>query len=231
MLSKKFKYVRDLAKHRRLVVKINFKLVDPILGGVQFVGPRDGFFTDRAAHMFTSANIGESRLFMPCMDVFGDDEQLPGTDFHKLRIQTPTWELVYTVAEGLVAVSAGELQDQVARGGKTTFVYHVDTPTPAYRIGFAVGPFEVFPDPAQPDSVTHFCLPGLKSQLAHTVAVYAAVSDFSRRILATEFPFPAHQLVFVDEVNCNSFRARALPLSLSLPLPLPLSPSSLSRSV
>jgi len=50
-----------------------------------------------------------------------------------------------------------------------------------------------------PDSVTHFCLPGLKSQLAHTIAVYSAISDFAKRILATDFPFPSHQLVFVDE--------------------------------
>ena len=60
---------------------------------------------------------------MPCMDTFGDDKQLPGTEVHKLRIQTPTWELVYTVAEGLVAVSAGELQEQVIKGGKKTYVY------------------------------------------------------------------------------------------------------------
>lgn len=37
-LKRIFKYVGYLSKDRRLIVKIRFKLVDPILGGVQFVG-------------------------------------------------------------------------------------------------------------------------------------------------------------------------------------------------
>jgi transcription initiation factor TFIID subunit 2 len=61
-----------------------------------------------------------------------------------------------------------------------------------------VGPFEVLPDP-KCDDVTHFCLPGLKAQLAHTIGVYSVICDFVRRILATDFPYPSHQLVFVDE--------------------------------
>jgi hypothetical protein len=43
------------------------------LGGVHFVNPQDGFFADRPSHMFTCADVGEARLFMPCVDTFGID--------------------------------------------------------------------------------------------------------------------------------------------------------------
>lgn len=126
---------------------IRFELQDP-LGGVHFVEPKDGFFTDRPRHVFTTAAICESRLFMPCVDTFAELSEDGDVGSERLRPQYPTWDLAFTVAKGLTAVSVGNLDRQLAlEDGRTIFHYHLSHPTGAHGIGFAIGPFEVYPDP------------------------------------------------------------------------------------
>jgi hypothetical protein len=129
-----------------VTVAIRFELRDP-LGGVHFVEPRDGYFNDRPRHCFTTAAICESRLFMPCVDTFAELED-GGAESGRLTPQYPTWELAFTVAPGLTAVSVGTLDRQlVLPDGRTIFHYRLNNPTGAHGIGFAVGPFELYPDP------------------------------------------------------------------------------------
>ena len=197
-------HVGAAPKHytKEYTISVVFK-IKSILGGLHFVLPQEGFHADRPRHMFTSAQIGEARLFMPCIDTFpiNTEYKQEGDDLppETLPPQHPTWELTYTVDAGMTAISAGELEQQVTkRDGRTVFQYQVASPTPSYLIGFAIGPFEALPDPKVP-GVTHFCLPGLKTHLQHTIAVYQVVHEFAERTLDAEFPFESHQLVFVDE--------------------------------
>ena len=53
-------------------------------------------------------------------------------------------------------------------GRKKTFNFQVSIPTPAPLIGFAIGCFEIFPDPSILE-VTHFTLPGTLDLLKNTV--------------------------------------------------------------
>lgn len=53
-------------------------------------------------------------------------------------------------------------------GKKKTFNFQVSMLTPAPLIGFAIGCFEIFPDPSILE-VTHFTLPGTLSTLKNTV--------------------------------------------------------------
>ena len=117
-----------------------------------------------------------------------------------------------------------------------TYHYQIDTPVAASQIGLAVGyviialtvtydethaisPFEYHADPDIANT-THFCLPGLKPLMMHTVDKYKPVrartlllcvakpsSDNvtqAMRLFEDEVfrcrPFSTHKLIFVDEV-------------------------------
>eukprot|EP00039_Didymoeca_costata_P007960 m.105772 g.105772 ORF g.105772 m.105772 type:complete len:964 (+) comp13890_c0_seq2:160-3051(+) len=188
---------KNLEKGASVKIQINFELSKP-LGGLHFVLPREDFFLDRKPHMFTSADKGEARTFMPCVDNFGDIG-IGQENQTRVAPQYPSWELDFTVDSDMVAVCAGTLENQsTLPNNRRLFQYRITTPTPAYNIGFAVGPFEILPDPKLPET-THFCLPGLKNQLAHTIAVHAVAREFAARILDSPFPFGTYQQVFVDE--------------------------------
>eukprot|EP00038_Savillea_parva_P002322 m.113352 g.113352 ORF g.113352 m.113352 type:complete len:2116 (+) comp10798_c0_seq3:312-6659(+) len=178
-------------------IAVRFELRDP-LGGVHFVVPRDGFYEDRPRHCFTTAGVCESRLFMPCVDTFAEASE--GAS-ERLEPQYPTWELAFTVAKGLVAVSVGALERQYALpDGRTIFHYRLSNHTGAHGIGFAVGPFEAYPDP-KIEGTTHFCLPGLMNNLKHTVDPFPVAASYFEGLLGKGVPYDSYQQVFVDEAT------------------------------
>ena len=61
------------------------------------------------------------------------------------------------------------------------FTYRLANPTGAHGIGFAIGPFEVYPDPLV-RGTTHFCLPGLMNNLKNTVDVFPVAAQVRERV-------------------------------------------------
>lgn len=103
--------------------------------------------------MFTTRYENNSRLWFPCIDSYSE---------------VCTWELEFTVAAALTAISCGDLLGIYhAEGQRKTYHYYLSVPTAAPNIGLAVGPFEVYVDPNMHE-VTHFCLPGLMNLLKWT---------------------------------------------------------------
>lgn len=180
------------------LVMIEFTLVDP-LGGIHFVVPRDNYFLDRPSHAYTSTGVCESRLIMPCVDLYGEEISRDASTEGVLKPQYPTWDLQFTVPEGMTAVCSGSLHKQMKLpDGRSFFRYSLNSPTKASGIGFAVGPFSAFPD-EKSQAVTHFCLPGLEANLRQTVRVYPYVEEFFNGLLKTPIQYSSHQLVFVEE--------------------------------
>lgn len=86
---------------------------------------------------------------------------------------------IVSFLQGLVVVSTGDLEDKTTTGnGKETWYFRENVPTTASSVLLAVGPFEVYPDEVgftENISVTHFCLPGHRQALVHTVKCLSAV--------------------------------------------------------
>ncbi|KAL5486751.1 hypothetical protein EMCRGX_G019270 [Ephydatia muelleri] len=140
---------------RYVKIFIEFSLEQP-KGGVQFVVP-PGTTPDimQHAHVFTYGWENSSRLWFPCVDSYTEPCH---------------WSLNFTVPSNMVAVSCGDLVEQLqsSDGKKKTFQYSLTVPTSAPCIAFAVGCFQIYPDPVLQE-VTHFCLPGLLPVLKNTV--------------------------------------------------------------
>eukprot|EP00731_Ephydatia_muelleri_P018688 Em0011g728a len=143
------------AEGRYVKIFIEFSLEQP-KGGVQFVVP-PGTTPDimQHAHVFTYGWENSSRLWFPCVDSYTEPCH---------------WSLNFTVPSNMVAVSCGDLVEQLqsSDGKKKTFQYSLTVPTSAPCIAFAVGCFQIYPDPVLQE-VTHFCLPGLLPVLKNTV--------------------------------------------------------------
>ena len=82
---------------------------------------------------------------------------------------------------------------------RKTYHFWLAQPVSAPTIAFAVGPFEVYPDPHMPSVATHFCLPGLVPLLKHTVATLHEVFDFYEDILSARYPFSSFKTVWIDQ--------------------------------
>jgi transcription initiation factor TFIID subunit 2 len=167
------------------VLKLVF-LTEQCNGGLHFVVPKgNGTPAECCAHMFTSGGAANSRLCFPCIDSF---------------FELCTWEFEFTVDNDMVAVSSGDLTDIVMTEDQSrkTCYFSLEIPTAAPRIGFAVGPFKILPNPAVPE-ITHFCLPGLMPLLQDTTAFFKDVYGFFEDLLSTRFPYQSYKQVFVDE--------------------------------
>lgn len=179
-----------ISEGRGLRIGIEFMLEKPT-GGVHFaIPPGEGTLNELGAHMFTYCDENTSRLWFPCVDSFAEP---------------CTWKLEYTVAEGMTAVSCGELVEtsMTADLKQKTFHYVVSTPVCAPNIALAVGPFEIYVDPHMYE-VTHFCLPQLLPLLKNTVRYMHEAFEFYEETLSTHYPFPCYKQVFVDEMDCES---------------------------
>ncbi|CAH1772868.1 unnamed protein product [Owenia fusiformis] len=164
---------------------LEFSLEEPS-SGVQWVVPEgEGSLAENSAHMFTYRLENAARLCFPCIDSFAEP---------------CTWKLEFTVDCDMIAVSCGDLVDTVYTQDmrKKTYHYYLSTPTSAFNIAFAVGPFEVLVDPNMHE-VTHFCLPHLKPLLQHTTAFLHEAFEFYEELMSIRYPYSCYKQVFVDQ--------------------------------
>ncbi|XP_031558269.1 transcription initiation factor TFIID subunit 2-like [Actinia tenebrosa] len=180
------KEVQACAMERRpFRVSIEYSLDHPETG-IQFITPKgEATMAERSAHLFTYGYGNSSRNWFPCVDSYSE---------------VCTWSIDITTDKDMIAVSCGELTDQILSADEKskTFQYVLNIPTCAPNIALAVGPFEVHVDPIMPE-VTNFCLPGLLPYLKHTSAFLHDVFEFYEEHLSCRFPYAQYKQVFVDE--------------------------------
>lgn len=140
-------------------------------------------FRDNVLH--TDNQIRRARCWFPCID---DNSQ------------QCCYDLEFTVAHNLVAVSNGSLLYQVLSKDnppRKTYVYKLDVPVAARWISLAVAPFEVLPDP-QFSLVSHMCLPPNLAKLRHTVEFFHSAFSCYKDYLSVDFPFESYTQVFIE---------------------------------
>ncbi|KAK6147219.1 hypothetical protein DH2020_018131 [Rehmannia glutinosa] len=158
-------------------------------------------FNDNVLH--TDNQLRRARCWFPCLDD---------------NLQCCCYDLEFTVASNLVAVSSGTLLHQ-------TYVYKLDVPVAAQWISLAVAPFEILPD-RHGGVLSHFCLPSNLSKLRNTVVFSTMLSGnylilmFSVLIVAPRlcnwshyedylsapFPFGSYKQVFIaPEMTVSSW--------------------------
>ncbi|KAK3736334.1 hypothetical protein QZH41_020807, partial [Actinostola sp. cb2023] len=133
-------------ERRQFRISIEYS-VDHPEGGIQFVTPKgEGTMAERSAHLFTYGYGNSSslrvlamlmimipllcRLWFPCVDSFSE---------------VCTWSIDITTSKDMIAVSCGELMEQILNADdKTkTFQYELNIPTSAPNIALAVGKAKV----------------------------------------------------------------------------------------
>ncbi|KAG8376748.1 hypothetical protein BUALT_Bualt09G0096000 [Buddleja alternifolia] len=107
----------------------------------------------------TDNQLRRARCWFPCMDD---------------SLQCCCYDLEFTVASNLVAVSSGTLLHQVLTKDdppRKTYVYKLEVPVAAQWISLAVAPFEIVPD-RHGGLLSYFCLPANLSKLRNTVVFF-----------------------------------------------------------
>ncbi|CAN1777851.1 Transcription initiation factor TFIID subunit 2 [Linum perenne] len=161
------------AKQNVKLVRINY-WVEKMETGIHFY--------DNVLHSHNQIRRG--RCWFPCMDE---------------GFQRCCYDLEFTVAQNLVAVSAGTLlytvlsEDEPPR---KTYVYRLEVPVMARWISLAVAPFEIFPDP-EIDLVSHLCLPSCLSQLRNSVHFFHNAFKYYEDYLDIKFPFGSYTQLFL----------------------------------
>ncbi|KAK8485944.1 hypothetical protein V6N11_063558 [Hibiscus sabdariffa] len=139
-------------------------------------------FEDNVVH--TDNQMRRARCWFPCVD---DNNQ------------RCCFDLEFTVAHNLVAVSNGSLLYQVLSKDdppRKTYVYRLDVPVTAQWISLVVGPFEILPD--QHNSlISHMCLPPNLPKLRHTVEFFHTAFSEYEHYLDAKFPFGTYKQVFL----------------------------------
>ncbi|XP_068304950.1 transcription initiation factor TFIID subunit 2 isoform X1 [Pyrus communis] len=141
------------------------------------------YFHDAILH--TDNQIRRARCWFPCID---DNSQ------------SCCYDLEFTVAQNLVAVSTGNLLYQVLSKDdppRKTYVYRLDVPVSARWISLVVAPFEILPD-QQFGLISHMCLPINLSKLRNTVEFFHSAFSCYKDYLAIEFPFGSYKQVFIE---------------------------------
>lgn len=139
-------------------------------------------FEDNILH--TDNQIRRARCWFPCMDE---------------NSQQCCYDLEFTVAHDLVAVSTGKLLYQVLSKDdppRKTYAYRLDVPVSAWWISLVVAPLEIFPDP-QNCLISHMCLPAYKSKLQNTVAFFYSAFSHYEEYLGEKFPFGSYKQIFI----------------------------------
>ncbi|XP_011094291.1 transcription initiation factor TFIID subunit 2 isoform X1 [Sesamum indicum] len=139
-------------------------------------------FNDNVLH--TDNQLRRARCWFPCMDD---------------SLQCCCYDLEFTVASNLVAVSSGTLLHQVLTNDdppRKTYVYKLDVPVAAQCISLAVASFEILPD-RHGGLVSHFCLPANLSKLRNTVVFFYNAFSHYEDYLSASFPFGSYKQVFI----------------------------------
>lgn len=139
-------------------------------------------FEDDVIH--TDNQIRRARCWFPCID---DNSQ------------RCCYDLEFTVAHNLVAVSNGSLLYQVLSKDdppRKTYVYRLDVPVTAQWISLAVGPFEILPD-RHNSLISHMCLKPSLPKLRYTVEFFHSAFSEYEQYLDAKFPFGSYKQVFL----------------------------------
>lgn len=134
--------------------------------------------------LHTDSQIRRARCWFPCMDD---------------NLQCCCYDLEFTVASNLVAVSTGSLLYQIWTKdvpARKTFVYRLSTPVNARWISLAVAPFEILPD-SNITHLSHICLPADLTKLRHTVGFFHSAFSYYEDYLSASFPFGSYTQVFI----------------------------------
>nr|XP_025616525.1 transcription initiation factor TFIID subunit 2 isoform X5 [Arachis hypogaea] len=140
-------------------------------------------FKDNVLH--TDNQIRRARCWFPCID---DSSQ------------RCCYDLEFTVAHNLVAVSTGSLLYQVLSKDnppRKTYVYKLDVPVAARWISLAVAPFEILPD-HQFSLISHMCLLPNLSKMRNTVEYFHSAFSCYKDYLSADFPFNSYKQVFIE---------------------------------
>ncbi|PON86522.1 Coatomer beta subunit [Trema orientale] len=135
--------------------------------------------------LHTDNQIRRARCWFPCIDDTS---------------QRCCYDLEFTVAQNLAAVSSGSLLYQVLSKDdppRKTYVYKLDVAVSAQWISLAVGPFEVLPD-HQFSLISHMCLPVHISKLWNTVEFFHNAFSCYKDYLSVNFPFGSYKQVFIE---------------------------------
>ncbi|XP_065860685.1 transcription initiation factor TFIID subunit 2 isoform X2 [Euphorbia lathyris] len=162
------------AKQNVKLVRINY-WVEKSEAGIHF--------KDNVLH--TDNQIRRARCWFPCVD--------EGS-------QRCCYDLEFTVAHHLVAVSTGNLLYQVLSKDdfpRKTFVYRLDIPVTAQWISLVVAPFEILPDP-HVGFVSHMCLSAHLSKLRNTVEFFHHAFNYYEEYLDAKFPFGSYTQIFLS---------------------------------
>ncbi|KAI5660153.1 hypothetical protein M9H77_28946 [Catharanthus roseus] len=139
-------------------------------------------FDDDVLH--TDNQIRRARCWFPCMDD---------------NLQYCSYDLEFTVARNLVAVSTGTLLYQVLSKDdppRKTYVYRLDIPVAARWISLVVAPFEIFPD-RHNAMLSHICLPSNLAKLRNTVGFFHSAFSHYEEYLSAPFPFGSYSQIFI----------------------------------
>nr|GLL17498.1 transcription initiation factor TFIID subunit 2 isoform X1 [Ipomoea trifida] len=135
--------------------------------------------------LHTDNQIRRARCWFPCMDD---------------NLQRCCYDLEFTVASNLVAVSSGTLLYQVLSKddpSRKTYVYRLDVPVTAGWISLVVAPFEILPD-RHIAQLSHICLPPNLSKLRNTIGFFHNTFSHYEDYLAAPFPFGSYTQVFLS---------------------------------
>ncbi|KAK9278347.1 hypothetical protein L1049_027912 [Liquidambar formosana] len=139
-------------------------------------------FADNVLH--TDNQLRRARCWFPCMD---DSSQ------------RCCYDMEFTVAHNLVAVSTGSLLYQVLSKHdppRKTYVYRLNVPVAARWISLAVAPFEILPD-RHSGLLSHMCLPANLPKLRNTVGFFHSAFSHYEDYLSASFPFGSYKQVFI----------------------------------
>ncbi|XP_047330123.1 transcription initiation factor TFIID subunit 2 [Impatiens glandulifera] len=139
-------------------------------------------FEDNVLH--TDNQLRRACCWFPCMDD---------------NMQRCCYDLEFTVASNLVAISTGNLLCQVLSKDdppRKTFVYKLNLPVTARWISLTVAPFAILPD-RQSGLLTYFCMPDNLSKLQNTVAFFHSAFSHYEDYLTASFPFGSYSQVFI----------------------------------
>ncbi|XP_057777972.1 transcription initiation factor TFIID subunit 2-like [Salvia miltiorrhiza] len=147
--------------------------------------------------LHTDNQLRRARCWFPCLDD---------------SVQCCCYDLEFTVASDLVAVSSGTLLHQVLTKDdppQKTYVYKLDVPVAAQWISLAVAPFEILPDRHR-GLLSYFCLPSNLSKLRNTVVFFYNAFSHYEDYLSASFPFGSYTQVFIaPEMTVSSWSSGA----------------------
>ncbi|XP_047977107.1 transcription initiation factor TFIID subunit 2 [Salvia hispanica] len=134
--------------------------------------------------LHTNNQLRRARCWFPCLDE---------------SLQCCCYDLEFTVASDLVAVSSGTLLHQVLTKDdppQKTYIYKLDVPVAAQWISLTVAPFEVLPDRHR-GLLSYFCLPSNLSKLRNTMVFFHNAFSHYEDYLSASFPLGSYTQVFI----------------------------------